>query len=225
MKIKVRIKNMVESSKVQGFLLSNGFERPYNNFVLIDGWLCVDGNSILCVGMSQAGSELDEYEEISIEQLHDMVVLKRNDPKDATHYRGDGKEYFQTCDKERYYHFQDDCWVLSTWMNYQLLPQLKPIQNNDLPFIDSEESLNDKVVSAEAARQEMKADNVNNPSHYNKGGIECIEAIKASMTHEAFCGYLKGNVQKYMWRYEVKGGVESLQKAQWYLNKLIECES
>lgn len=65
-------------------------------------------------------------------------------------------------------------------------------------------------------------DNVNQPSHYNKGGVECIDAIQSSMTHEAFCGYLKGNVQKYMWRYENKGGVESLEKAQWYLNKLIE---
>ena len=60
-------------------------------------------------------------------------------------------------------------------------------------------------------------DNVNHPAHYTQGGIECIEAIRASMTHEAFKGYLKGNVIKYMWRYEHKGGLESLQKAQWYL--------
>lgn len=64
-------------------------------------------------------------------------------------------------------------------------------------------------------------DNVNNPEHYNKGGIECIDAIESSMTKEAFAGYLKGNIQKYMWRYEQKGGAESLRKAQWYLNKLV----
>lgn len=38
-------------------------------------------------------------------------------------------------------------------------------------------------------------DNVNHPAHYTQGGIECIEAIKASMTPEAFRGYLKGNVE------------------------------
>lgn len=70
-------------------------------------------------------------------------------------------------------------------------------------------------------RDTQQVDNVNHPSHYTQGGIECIEAIKASMTHEAFCGYLKGNVQKYMWRYEHKGGVESLKKAQWYLDRLV----
>lgn len=66
-------------------------------------------------------------------------------------------------------------------------------------------------------------DPVNRPSHYTTGGIECIDAIKASMSTEAFLGFLKGNVQKYMWRYEKKvAPVEDLKKAQWYLSKLIE---
>jgi len=63
-------------------------------------------------------------------------------------------------------------------------------------------------------------DFVNNPPHY-QGSIECIDAIEASMSAEAFKGSLKANVMKYVWRYETKGGVESLQKAQWYLNRLI----
>lgn len=66
-------------------------------------------------------------------------------------------------------------------------------------------------------------DPVNRPSHYTDGSIECIDAIKASMSTEAFLGFLKGNVQKYMWRYEKKvAPVEDLKKAQWYLSKLIE---
>ena len=47
-------------------------------------------------------------------------------------------------------------------------------------------------------------DPVNHPSHYKTGDIECIYAIKSSMSHTAFCGYLKGNIQKYLWRYESK---------------------
>ena len=70
---------------------------------------------------------------------------------------------------------------------------------------------------------EAAHDAVNSPSHYASGEIECIDAIKASMTAWAFHGYLKGNVQKYMWRYEKKvNPVEDLKKAQWYLAKLIE---
>jgi hypothetical protein len=63
-------------------------------------------------------------------------------------------------------------------------------------------------------------DFVNHPPHY-QGSIECIEAIEASMSPEAFKGALKANVMKYIWRYETKGGLESLQKAQWYLTRLI----
>jgi len=68
-------------------------------------------------------------------------------------------------------------------------------------------------------------DPVNHPSHYklNEHGIECIDAIEASMSKEEFQGYLKGNVLKYLWRYKYKGKpVEDLQKANTYLNMLIK---
>ena len=65
------------------------------------------------------------------------------------------------------------------------------------------------------------SDPVNKPVHYNVGGIEAIEAIMAA-TNEQAEGYLQGNIMKYLWRYRYKNGLEDLQKAQWYLNKLIE---
>ena len=68
-------------------------------------------------------------------------------------------------------------------------------------------------------------DNVNHPEHYTSGGVECIDAIQSALTPEEFRGFLKGNVIKYTWRERLKAGVESLQKAQWYLNKLISNES
>jgi hypothetical protein len=67
----------------------------------------------------------------------------------------------------------------------------------------------------------MAKDNIN-PNHYKQGQVECIDAIESSMTKDQFKGYLKGNIIKYMWRYENKGKVEDLKKSQWYLNKLIE---
>tara|TARA_R100000664_G_C2759074_1_gene148461 strand:+ start:876 stop:1100 length:225 start_codon:yes stop_codon:yes gene_type:complete len=64
-------------------------------------------------------------------------------------------------------------------------------------------------------------DNVNSPKHYNQAGIECIDAIEAA-TGDGFEHYLQGNIIKYVWRYRYKNGTEDLQKAQWYLNKLIK---
>jgi len=73
------------------------------------------------------------------------------------------------------------------------------------------------------AIDEKVPDPVNSPNHYLAGSIECIDAIEASASSaDAFRGYCKGNVQKYLWRMEHKGKPkEDALKAQWYLNKLI----
>ncbi len=63
-------------------------------------------------------------------------------------------------------------------------------------------------------------DNIN-PKHYRNGDIECIEAIRAALTPEEFRGYCKGNAIKYVWREGMKGGNESLQKANWYMDKAV----
>jgi hypothetical protein len=71
--------------------------------------------------------------------------------------------------------------------------------------------------------QPSSDDMVNHPPHYTQGGVECIEAIRASLGLEGFVAYCRGNVQKYLWRAEHKGKtVEDMKKAAWYLNRAIE---
>tara|TARA_R110000803_G_scaffold50206_1_gene104305 strand:- start:3807 stop:4154 length:348 start_codon:yes stop_codon:yes gene_type:complete len=66
-----------------------------------------------------------------------------------------------------------------------------------------------------------KSDPVNSPNHYTQGGIECFDSIQASMSKEAFDGFLKGNAMKYIWRYDKKGKAkQDLDKANWYLTRL-----
>lgn len=84
---------------------------------------------------------------------------------------------------------------------------------------DSEPDADQYTVGADTMTEH---DTVNAPSHYASGEIECIDAIRAQMTEEQFAGYLRGNVVKYLWRYEHKGGAESLRKAEWYLRRLID---
>ena len=82
-----------------------------------------------------------------------------------------------------------------------------------------------KIYETRGIQLKMKAegqeDMVNSPPHYNQAGVECIEAIRAA-TDEGYEYYLQGNIIKYLWRYRYKNGVEDLEKAQWYLTKLIE---
>lgn len=63
---------------------------------------------------------------------------------------------------------------------------------------------------------------VDHPSHYNRGSIECIDAIQAALSDEEFRGFCKGNILKYLWREKFKGEGNDLSKANWYLLKLME---
>ena len=55
------------------------------------------------------------------------------------------------------------------------------------------------------------SDTVNHPNHYTgTNGVECIQAIEASMSPEGFQDYCKGNIIKYIWRWREKAGVEDL---------------
>ena len=65
-------------------------------------------------------------------------------------------------------------------------------------------------------------DLVNKPEHYNQGSIECIDAIEAMLSKEEFIGYLRGNSQKYRWRFRYKNGIEDLKKAEWYEKSLLK---
>lgn len=66
------------------------------------------------------------------------------------------------------------------------------------------------------------ADNVNHPKHYNTGKIEVIRIMEDQLTDEEYRGYIKGQVLKYITRERYKNGLEDLQKAAWYLNRLIK---
>tara|TARA_A100000171_G_C2058146_1_gene108561 strand:+ start:412 stop:660 length:249 start_codon:yes stop_codon:yes gene_type:complete len=61
-----------------------------------------------------------------------------------------------------------------------------------------------------------------NPDHYQRDGVECIDAIKAAVQNltgdQAYC---TGNAIKYLWRWKEKGGKTDLKKAMWYINDMI----
>lgn len=65
-------------------------------------------------------------------------------------------------------------------------------------------------------------DAVAHPKHYTNGDMECIEAIRGMLGHEGYQAYLRGNILKYLWRYQFKNGMEDLQKAREYLGFLIK---
>ena len=288
---KVKVSSEAEIKEAQelffelGALLGNGDKHA----VLVPNTvgLAVIDDLINFVFNDVVFADIKQCKELTIPQLKDIVVLKRNSIKDATHACETihkRKGYLSTDGTEYLWDYVYSFWCVanneSNFNTGKLKPILKPMkeylvkenggyvlhqggvmlngavevpegmnfaydsgstgfffttesrlnyksfliwqrftQPEELPFIDDEPkpSVNDQYAEIEQVRQ----DSVNNPSHYASGDIECIDAIESSMTPEAFRGYCKGNVQKYIWRYEQKGGKESLEKAQRYLNRLL----
>lgn len=83
--------------------------------------------------------------------------------------------------------------------------------------------MDDIRISTELKEMVKSIDNIN-PQHYKNKPKETIERIGDNLSLSEFKGYLKGNILKYLDRYENKNGVEDLKKMQWYLNKLIEVQ-
>jgi hypothetical protein len=77
-------------------------------------------------------------------------------------------------------------------------------------------ALNQPLMSE---KQSVSDDPVNSPKHYTQGRMETIEAIEGLGLN-----YHQGNIIKYVSRYNMKGGLQDLRKARWYLDRLILIE-
>jgi hypothetical protein len=84
--------------------------------------------------------------------------------------------------------------------------------------VGAQETKEQTIISSPPPKTKTKkADPVNHPDHYTKGGIETIDFIEAKEL-----GYNLGNVIKYVTRADHKGKkLEDLKKAAWYLAREI----
>lgn len=72
---------------------------------------------------------------------------------------------------------------------------------------------------------EAVVNNVDHPSHYNEGKIECIDAMVETFGKTSVQDFCVLNAFKYIWRYKHKGKPkEDIEKAVWYLNKYLNLE-
>lgn len=95
---------------------------------------------------------------------------------------------------------------------------MKPI-TTDQVWNEDEEQAWDTFFNKDVDK--IIKDNIN-PNHYKQGGVECIDALEAATVNltgiEAVC---TANAIKYLWRWKEKNGHEDLEKALWYINRLL----
>lgn len=216
--LKVKVNSEAESKEVQDFLKLNGYTRPYNNFNLHNGFVCINGDKeILCVCLSQAGAELNDYKEITIPQLKDLVILKRNDVNDATHTDQDGWKWYIGADSY--------VWQAG---NSQ---QLKQWDQSSLDMVDLE-PINKEISETEYLMQGKNAERLMESVGQLKGsqwdiqvGGDHYKSMKiqpAKFALENRLDYCQANAIKYICRHESKNGKQDLEKAKHYIDLLIE---
>lgn len=82
--------------------------------------------------------------------------------------------------------------------------------------------LDDEPVKEEITKLVESLDTKVHPEHYTYSKYECIDVLKDVLGEEGFKEFCRGNVFKYLWRYNHKNGKEDLLKAKYYLEKLVE---
>ena len=93
---------------------------------------------------------------------------------------------------------------------------LQEIRSEDLA-----NTINAWQSSATPNERPKKPSDPINPNHYQRGDIECIDALRACLTPEEFRGYCKGSAMAYLWRLGQKDAPEQeAKKAIWYMNWL-----
>ena len=235
--LKIKVNSETESKEAQELLFELGC---YWNIGLevknLEAKFLYVSNNIIKMGYCSDNFSNTNYCEITLSELRAMVHPMKEYLMPSRNY-----EYILTDAREALEPHAEEWIEIPEWANYAykndagicflkgelgfnhpLLIWKRPTQPEALPFIDDNpQSLNDQYAEIEQARQAIK-DNVNHPSHYTKGKVECLDALESATIGksgiEAVC---VANIIKYLWRYEEKNGVEDVRKAQFYLNRLL----
>jgi len=117
--VKVKVNNEAESKEAQELFFELGYgwhgkgkKLSYSEKILGYGfgWLVLWKPDCLVNKVIQIGTGFESVKEITIEQLRDMVVLKRNDPKDANYESENGRiKYYLT--SSEFFEFMNGVWV------------------------------------------------------------------------------------------------------------------
>lgn len=232
--LKIKLNNEAEAEEVKRLAVKAGYKL---DALFGRKWSAEFCYLVLCENMSAGfGNEImtDGDKPLSIVELRAMV-----NPM---------KEYLEPLRYGGYKYHKDPDAYLSTWLEIHKDAEFAVLNGNnevdfytglalekshfipesivwqreqDEPFLTPECTLNDQYAEIEQVRQAIK-DNVNHPSHYTQGKVECLDALESATIGksgiEAVC---VANVIKYLWRYEEKNGLEDVKKAQFYLNRLL----
>ncbi|WP_269511541.1 hypothetical protein [Acinetobacter baumannii] len=131
---KIKVKDEAESKEAQELFVQLGYELFKSKRI---GIVATEDNGTVYPDVI---GNWDAYEgkELTLPQLRDLVVLKRNDVKDANHHAERGGEYFITSDGDIYFWMCK--WVKSTLGSAESLTATETSQPQDPALISGAEA-------------------------------------------------------------------------------------
>lgn len=83
--------------------------------------------------------------------------------------------------------------------------------------------MEENEIATKQNAEEQNAEEIDHPSRYCKGKVECIDAIEAATSNLVGIQAVDtGAVIRYLWRWADKGGIQDLEKAKNYIDFLIK---
>lgn len=158
--LRVKVSNESESKEVQELFIALGATCGVEE--ITSKWVCLYNGQITFYDLLPNV----DFKKITLQELRDMVVLKRSDPKDANVYQ-DGDisclyDLYLTGNKELYfYHCGKKAWILSNLTHdkdyYELLKPIKEEVMKEYLF-----KYNDQYTLVELSKEDVES----NPEQY-----------------------------------------------------------
>ncbi|MEX0358790.1 hypothetical protein AB3Q14_16685 [Acinetobacter baumannii] len=128
---KIKVKDEAESKEAQELFFDLGYEWRDSKRVItnLDATHIYADDGVLTFGFNDFNFRGSDNEELTLPQLRDLVVLKRNDVKDANVSDGTHYSLYQTSDNRLFFYAESaNEWVISDLSgNPETLVKLKPI--------------------------------------------------------------------------------------------------
>lgn len=91
-----------------------------------------------------------------------------------------------------------------------------------LPTVNKDDWTPQHVIAEMNAHKQIEVDSPKHYQHGRKETIDIITDVLSDMQFTARDGFYIGNIIKYLSRCRHKNGIKDLEKAEWYLKKMIE---
>lgn len=148
--LKIKVNNEVEAEEAQEL-----FEQIGYSFSMMDHAKYPSSMQVFDDGSGSLFKDKDHetcsHKEITLPELRDLVVLKRNDIGDATHKDSSDYKWYVASDEKHYRH-QGGIWVHQPYIACLELSEMAN-QDQDEPFLTPECTLNDQYAEIEQVRQ------------------------------------------------------------------------